>query len=68
MSTLIELATYIKDACCMSQWSPYITPFDTTKFSLTNFMCQMYFDRVNEEYLTNLSKNPNLHGQKNLIV
>ena len=27
-------------------------------------MCQMYFDRVNDEFLTNLSKNPNLHGQK----
>ena len=27
-------------------------------------MYQMYFDRVNEEFLTNLSINPNLHGQK----
>ena len=36
-------------------------------------MCQMYFDRVNEDFLTNLSKNPNLHGhmkfvKENLIV
>ena len=29
-------------------------------------MCQMYFNRVNEEFLTNLSKNPNLHSQKHL--
>ena len=29
-------------------------------------MCQMYFDRVNDRYLINLSKNPNLHGQKHL--
>ena len=34
--------------------------FYTTKFSLTNFMCQMYFDCVN------LSKNRNLHAQKHL--
>ena len=27
---------------------------------LTNFICQMYFDRVNEEFSTNLPKNPNL--------
>ena len=27
-------------------------------------MCQMYFDCVNEEFLTNLSKNPNLRRQK----
>ena len=27
-------------------------------------MCQMYFDRVNEKFLTNLLKNPNLHSQK----
>ena len=30
-------------------------------------MCQMYLDRVNWKFLTNLSKNPNLHGQKHLI-
>ena len=27
-------------------------------------MRQMYFDRVNEEFLTNLSKNPNLYTIK----
>ena len=31
-------------------------------------MCQMFFDRVNEEFLTNLSKNPNLHGQKTFDI
>ena len=29
-------------------------------------MCQMFFDCVNEEFLTNLSKNRNLHGKKHL--
>ena len=28
----------------------------------------MFFDRVNEEFLTNLSKNPNLHGQKTFDI
>ena len=36
--------------------------FYKTQFSLTNFMCQMYFDRVNDEFLANLSKNLNLYG------
>ena len=31
-------------------------------------MCQILFDRVNEEFLTNLTKNPNLHGQKTFDV
>ena len=31
-------------------------------------MCQTYFDRVNEEFLTNLSKSPNLHGQKTFDI
>ena len=38
-----------------------------TKFSLKNFMYQIYFDRVNEEFLTNLSKNPNLYCQKTFM-
>ena len=29
-------------------------------------MCQMFCDRVNQELLTNLLENPNLHGQKHL--
>ena len=45
-----------------------LSPFYTTKFSLANFMCQMYFDCVNEEFLTNLSKNPNLQGQKTFDI
>ena len=36
---LRKLSTAIKTA--------HKTPFYTTKFSLTNFMCQMFFDRVN---------------------
>ena len=35
-----------------------------TKFSLTNFICQIFFDRVNLDFSTNLSKIPSLHGQK----
>ena len=31
-------------------------------------MCQMYFDSVNEVFLTHLSKNPNLHGQKTFDI
>ena len=31
---------------------------------LTNFICQMFFDRVNRDFSTNLSKIPNLHDQK----
>ena len=36
----------------------------TSKFFLTNFICQMFFDRVNRDFSTNLSKIPNLHDQK----
>ena len=40
-------------------------------FTRSNLLIQIshikcIFDCVNEEFLTNLSKNPNLHGQKNL--
>ena len=35
-----------------------------TKFSLTNFIRQMFFDRVNLDFSTNLSNSPGLHGQK----
>ena len=38
--------------------------FYTTKYSLTNFMCQMFFHHVNWEFLSNLSKIPNLHGNE----
>ena len=31
-------------------------------------MVQMFFDRVNQEFLTNLSKNPNLHGQETFDI
>ena len=46
----------------------YITSADfyTIPFSLTNFTYQMSFDCVNEEFSTNLSKIPNLHGEKHL--
>ena len=37
--------------------------FYTIKFSSTNFICQMFFDRVNYDFLTNLSKIPHLHNQ-----
>ena len=46
----------------------YLSPFYRTKFSLTNFMYQMYFDSVNEVFLTHLSKNPNLHSQKTFDI
>ena len=49
-----------------------IGPFYTTKFSLTNFICQMFSDYVNKEFLICklgiLSKNPNLHGQKTFDI
>ena len=51
------------------KWFFYTTKFD--KFHvlkcvkiIDNFMCQMYFHRLNKEFLTNFSKNPYLHGQK----
>ena len=33
------------------------SPFCTTKFSLTNFICQMFFDRVNLFRKMNFLKN-----------
>ena len=40
-----------------------LSPFYTIKFSLTNFIYQMFFDRVNYDFSTNLSKIPHLHNQ-----
>ena len=35
-----------------------------TIISVTNFICQMFFDRQNEDFSTNLLKIPKLHLQK----
>ena len=43
-----------------------LSPFYRTKFSLTNFICQMFFDRIN--FSTNSSKTPNLRGQKTFDI